>query len=99
MLRPKENVKTTKTQQRLAGFDYLLEAPDLHFLELAHKQVGLGLGLELELELDLDLELELELEPHFSGKYSFLPRWEKQFLGLGLDLDLDLDLEAHFSGQ
>ena len=48
MLRPKENVKTTKTQQRLAGFDYLLEAPDLHFLELAHKQVGLGLGLELD---------------------------------------------------
>ena len=95
MLRPKENVKTTKTQQRLARFDYLLEAPDLHFLELAHKQVGWGLGLELE--LDLDLELELELEPHFSGKYSFLLRWEKEFLGLGLDLDLDL--EPHFSGQ
>ena len=91
MLRPKENVKTTKTQQRLAGFDYLLEAPDLHFLELAHKQVGLGLGLELD--------LDLELEPHFSGKYSFLLRWEKEFLGLGLDLDLDLDLEPHFSGQ
>lgn len=65
----KKKKKTNKTEQRVAEVNYLWEVPDLHFLELAQKQV---LEQEVTLEAESSRQWGFLLEAQFSRKKGFL---------------------------